>query len=407
MTTQNDILFAPLPLRNLTLPNRLVRSATYEGFGLPDGTPRAELADLYTRLAVAGTGTLISGFCFVSQEGRAMQPGQCGCDTDTKIGAWRTVVSQVKAAAPEVKLLMQLAHAGRQTRRAATGHPVVGATARRCRFFREKVQPLTIGGIERIVGEFAAAARRAQQAGFDGVQLHAAHGYLIHQFLSPYTNTRRDAWGEGTRLLTAVIQAVKASCGGSFPVFAKFSAADDRGLTVDDTIRQIRSVEADLDAVEISYGTMEFALNIIRGGCPLERVFDVNPLLRPVPRILRGLFRRLLLSEILKRQIPFEENYNLLSAARIARQTQVPVFAVGGFRRAASLRTALADHHLAAVALCRPFLIEPDLARQLRVNDAWVSPCNNCNICTVSCDAPQPVGCARKGQEPNHEHRPL
>ena len=391
----NDILFKPLELRNITLPNRLVRSATYEGLGEPDGTPRPELADLYARLAQAGTGTLITGFCFISQEGRAMQPGQCGIDTNAKIGVWQSLVRHVKTAAPGARLVMQLAHAGRQTRRAATKRPLVGASARRCLYFREKVRPLADAEIRRIISEFAAAAQRAQAAGFDGVQLHAAHGYLIHQFLSPYTNTRRDAWADGTRFLTEIVCAVKTACGSAFPVFAKFSAADDRGMTVADTIRHIRAAGPGLDAAEISYGTMEFALNIIRGGWPVERAFEVNPLLRTVPFPLRGLFRRFFLPLILKRLTPFEENYNLSAASQIAREVSLPVFATGGFRRAASLRAALSDHGLAAVSLCRPFLCEPDLASKLRTNDAWVSACTNCNLCTINCDGPQPVCCAR------------
>lgn len=392
----NDILFTPLALRNLTLPNRLVRSATYEGLGESDGTPRPELATLYARLAAAGTGTIITGFCFVSQEGRAMQPGQCGIDTNAKIGAWQSVVRHVKAAAPDARLLMQLAHTGRQTRRSATGHPAVGATSRRCLYFREKVRPLQEADILRIIGEFAAAARRAQRAGFDGVQLHAAHGYLIHQFLSPHTNTRTDAWADGARFLIEIVRAIKSSCGNGYPVFAKFSGADDRGLTVADTLGHIRAVESGIDAAEISYGTMEFALNIIRGGWPVERAFEVNPLLQSVPRPLRGLFRRFVLTPIIKRRIPFEENYNLHAAAQIAKQTSLPIFAVGGFRRAAALRAALGESRLAAVALCRPFLCEPGLAGQMRRDDGWVSACANCNLCTVSCDAPRPVVCVRE-----------
>ena len=400
----NDILFSPLALRNITLPNRLVRSATYEGLGESDGTPRSELADLYARLARAGTGTIITGFCFISQEGRAMQPGQCGIETNAKIGVWQSVVRHVKAAAPDVRLLMQLAHAGRQTRRAATGQRAVGASSRRCLYFREKVRPLAEADILRIIAEFAAAARRAQRAGFDGVQLHAAHGYLIHQFLSPYTNTRSDAWADGARFLVEVVRAVKNSCEKNFPVFAKFSGADDRGLTVTDTLSHIRAVESGLDAAEISYGTMEFGLNIIRGGWPVERAFEVNPLLQQVPRPLRGLFRRFVLSPIMKRRIPFEENYNLLAAAQIAKQVSLPIFAVGGFRRAPALRSALAEHRLAAVSLCRPLLCEPDLASALRADDSWVSACTSCNLCTVNCDASHPVKCVRQKIKAHHEH---
>jgi 2,4-dienoyl-CoA reductase-like NADH-dependent reductase (Old Yellow Enzyme family) len=399
----NDILFTPLALRNITLPNRLVRSATYEGGGDANGMPQPEMADLYTRLARAGTGTIITGFCFISTEGRAMQPGQCGIDTNATINVWQSLVHRVKTAAPNMRLIMQLAHTGRQTRTTSTGHPVVGASSRRCLYFREKVHPLLDVDISRIVSDFAAAARRAQQAGFDGVQVHAAHGYLIHQFLSPHTNIRPDAWADGTRFLMAIVRAVKSTCGTTFPVFAKFSGADDRGLTVDDTIRHIRSVESDIEAAEISYGTMEYGLNIIRGDWPVERAFEVNPLLQSVPRPMRGLFRRFVLAPVIKRRIPFTENYNRAAATQIARAVNVPVFAVGGYRRAASLRAALSDNGLAAVSLCRPFLCEPDLAEILRTNDNWCSPCTNCNVCTINCDAPLPVRCVQQQKKANHE----
>jgi 2,4-dienoyl-CoA reductase-like NADH-dependent reductase (Old Yellow Enzyme family) len=269
------------------------------------------------------------------------------------------------------------------------------------------VRPLTEGDILRIVAEFAAAARRAQRAGFDGVQLHAAHGYLIHQFLSPYTNTRKDDWAEGPRLLIEIVRAVKNNCGNDFPVFAKFSCADDRGLTLADTLGHIRAVESGLDAAEISYGTMEYGLNIIRGAWPVERAFEVNPLLQSVPRPLRGLFSRLVLSPIMKRRLPFEENYNLLAASQIAKQVRLPIIAVGGFRRAASLRSALTDHRLAAVSLCRPFLCEPGLARAIRSDANWARACTNCTLCTVNCDAPHPVTCVRQQKKAKHEHVPL
>jgi len=391
----NDILFRPLPLRNITLPNRLVRSATCEGLGLPDGTPRPELAALYARVGAAGVGTLITGFCFVSLEGRAMQPAQCGCDTDTKIRAWQDIVSRVKAAAPDVKLVMQLAHAGRQTLRAMTHTAVVGASSRRSRYFREAVRPLTSIDIARIVSDFADASHRAQAAGFDGVQVHAAHGYLLHQFLSPGTNNRRDEWRDGARFLTAVVEAIQARCGDTFPVFAKFSAADEDGLIPGDTVQHIRSVETRISAAEISTGTMEYAFNIIRGAHPIRQAFEVNPLLRPVPRPLRGLFRRVFLRSVERRLLPFSENYNLEAATHIATRVRAPVIVVGGFRRAAALRLALADSGMAAVSLCRPFIAEPDLALRCRNNEEWNSSCTNCNLCTIHCDADRPVRCYR------------
>ena len=134
MTVSEDILFSPLKLRNIALKNRFVRSATHEGWGDPNGVPRYELSDLYSELASGGAGTLITGFVFTSQAGRAMQPGQCGIDTDDKITHWQRITERVRAAASDVRLIMQLAHAGRQTLQRVTGRPVVGVSPRKCTY---------------------------------------------------------------------------------------------------------------------------------------------------------------------------------------------------------------------------------------------------------------------------------
>lgn len=389
-------LFEPLRLKNVTLRNRILRAATYEGLGDGSGSPRPELGELYSRLAAGGCGAIITGFAFVSREGRAMQPGQCGMDTDDKIAPWAAVVGAAKAAAPDIKLFLQLAHAGRQTRREATGLPVRGASARKCTYFRQRVEPMGEEDIRRAIADFAAASARARAAGFDGAQLHAAHGYLVHQFLSPWTNTRRDRWGERTLFLSELLKAVKTACGADFPVLVKLSASDDNtpGVRFSDAAAAIKVLEAGgADAAEISYGTMEYALNIIRGAWPVELALKVNPLFNRLPRAALWLWKVFMLRRHLSRLIPFEENYNAAAAAGLQKLTALPLFVTGGLRSLAAMTARVADDGLAGVSLCRPLIIEPDLPDKLRAGLAERSACTQCNLCTIYCDGAEPLRC--------------
>ena len=391
-----DILFSPLELENATLPNRIVRSATYEGYGAPDGTPRPELAEVYARLAAGGTGTIITGFTFISQAGRAMQPRQCGINTAEKASAWRRITDEVRRAAPSVKLFMQIAHTGRQTLRRVTGRPVLGVSSRTCTYFRQRIQVPDDAAIREVIDEFAVAAERALQAGFDGVQIHAAHGYLIHQFLSGWTNTRQDRWGDRLLFLTETIRAVKSRVGGTFPILVKLSAADDNpdGVRLEDTIRTVsRLEELGIDAIEISYGTMEYGLNIIRGAHPVAEAMEVNPLFSGIPRPARQLWKYLFLKGLLRRLKPFTENYNVAAASAVKQTTALPVIVVGGIRSAASMVDCLTTHGLGAVGLCRPLIIDPVWPQKIRDKHDTTSRCTNCNLCTVHCDSTEVLRC--------------
>ncbi len=396
-----DILFTELNLRNLTLPNRIVRSATYEGWGESDGTPKAELGKLYSKLAAGGTGTIITGFVFVSQAGRAMHPGQCGIESDTKTPAWKRTVQVVRQVNPETKLIMQLAHTGRQTLSRATGSPVLGASSRACTYFRQRPKVLDNGKIELIINQFANAAYRAKQAGFDGIQIHAAHGYLIHQFLSPYTNTRKDRWANPHILLEEIIRAIRTKCGDSFPILAKLSGAEDStpGIRVDDTMKTVKRLEdLQVDAIEISYGTMEYALNIIRGAVPLNTVLKVNPMFNRLPGFIKWIWKKYFAPAYISKFIPFTENYNLENTSLIWSNTELPVIAVGGIRTLESMLGIINDFNIEAVALCRPLIIEPNLPKMIQTNQFTTSKCTNCNLCSVHCDSPQPLRCYQINQ---------
>jgi 2,4-dienoyl-CoA reductase-like NADH-dependent reductase (Old Yellow Enzyme family) len=397
----HNLLFSELKLRNMTLPNRIIRSATYEGWGDINGVPRMELAEVYCELARGGVGTIITGFAFTSQTGRAMHPGQCGIDSDEKIAPWRRVVDEVRRASAEVKLIMQIAHAGRQTRMDVTGTLLVGASSKPCSYFRQRPRTLDEDSVPAVIDEFADAALRAKTAGFDAVQIHAAHGYLIHQFLSPWTNTRDDQWADGPLLLESVVQAVKVKCGDDFPVLVKLSAADDNspGIQLADTIHTVKRLERlEIDAAEISYGTMECALNIIRGAVPVDAVLSVNPMFNRIPGFAKSVWKKLCAPAYLRKFIPFEENYNLEAATHIRKETNVPIIAVGGIRTLESMVDAIGNPGIDAVALCRPLIREPDIPSKILSGEFTKSLCANCNMCAVHCDSRQPLRCyLRKG----------
>jgi 2,4-dienoyl-CoA reductase-like NADH-dependent reductase (Old Yellow Enzyme family) len=283
---------------------------------------------------------------------------------------------------------------------------VPGVSSRRCTYFKQEVRVLDNAGIEHIVWEFAEAARRAKEAGFDGVQVHAAHGYLVHQFLSPWTNTRKDRWSDGPLFLEEIIRAIRENNGADFPVLVKLSWADDNkpGIDLDNTIRTVKRLESlDVDAIEVSYGSMEYALNIIRGACPANVILKVNPLFSHIPGVARKIWKSIFLAAYIRQFMPFEQAYNVDAALRIKAHTRLPVIPVGGIRTVNSMIDCV-KKGLSAVSLCRPLICEPDLPLRIRTGDASDSRCTNCNLCTAYCDSTGTLKCHQKTKETTNEN---
>jgi len=392
-----EILFSELKLKHIILKNRLIRSATYEGMADKDGYPSIKLADIYLKLAENDVGTIITGFCYVSKEGKAMHPRQIGIDEDSKIEPWKEIVSKVKNKVPSVKLFMQIAHAGRQTTKEATKSKVVAPSNKKCSYFKEKPEILENNEILSIIEDFRNSAVRAKKAGFDGIQIHSAHGYLIHQFLSPYLNNRKDIWGKDRfEFLRRIILSIKSSCGENYPIILKISAEDDNplGIKISDTIAYLKEVEKlNIDAVEISYGTMEFALNIIRGDIPLNCIFRINPFFKNKPQLTKKLWKLFVFPRYKRSLIPFTENYNLDYAKRIKEEISLPIFLVGGLRNVDSMKKILTMDKIDAISMCRPFICEPDFASKIRNHETKISKCKNCNMCTIMVDSLNSLKC--------------
>jgi 2,4-dienoyl-CoA reductase-like NADH-dependent reductase (Old Yellow Enzyme family) len=407
-------VFEPAWIGRVELSNRIVRSATFEGRCDAGGRPGPAYLGFYRKLSAQGLGALITGFAYVSPDGRAMQPGQAGMDSDDKVAAYR----QVTRATHEngCRIFLQLAHAGRQTVSAATGGRIYAPSSIRSPYFNQRPCQLTEPEIKRIIDNFADAARRAGDAGFDGVQIHAAHGYLVHQFLHPACNDRNDIYGIdpasgiGTVFLHRIIERIRLICGTHYPLLIKVSSGDSsrRPMTQSQFIHLVRFLDQNrLDAIEVSYGTMDRALDIFRGeSVPLEAILDFNPRYRAKGALKRLFWRTCLLPWLKRSSIPFTPMYNL-AAARLAKEhTSIPIISVGGFRRGSHIRSAIEDQGIDFVSLCRPILCEPDFVKKLRRDEDYQSRCANCNRCAIMCDSGYPTHCYENRRK-NHLDHPI
>jgi 2,4-dienoyl-CoA reductase-like NADH-dependent reductase (Old Yellow Enzyme family) len=328
-------------------------------------------------------------------------------ESDARIPAWERVVAAVRAVGTGTLLFMQLAHAGRQTLPRATGGRVLAPSRRSSPYFRSRPERMNEAQIRAAIDAFVRAALRARRAGFDGVELHAAHGYLIHEFLSPYLNDRRDAWGaDRLAFLREIVAGIRSACSPGFPLLVKVSAGDFHPGGVDAALAADYAARLEplgVAAIEVSCGTMDLAMNIFRGGLPAGEVFAHNPFFAARPPWQRALWKRIALPRLRRRLLPFAEAYNRDAARRIRARTGLPLLLVGGLRTRAVMDEILTSGDADAVALCRPLIREPDLAARLRDGRATRSACVNCNVCAVRCDSAAGPRCAQK--EKRHDDR--
>lgn len=250
-------LFETTTINTMKLTNRFVRSATWEGMANHDGSTTRELINLMVQLAQGGVGLIITGHAYVRKDGQA-GPWQLGVYKDELISGLTEMTEAVHKA--NGKIVLQLAHAGSMAVPALTGFEPLGPS-----IFEKKGgdwREMTYADISKVTNAFAQAAERAKKAGFDGVQIHAAHGYLLSQFLAPFFNKREDEYGGNienrARLVLAILKHIRASVGNDFPVLIKINSEDflDGGLTLDDMLHVAVLLEqAGIDAIELSGGT--------------------------------------------------------------------------------------------------------------------------------------------------------
>lgn len=388
--------YSPCSLFGTTLPTRIVRSATHEGMADECGKPDATLARLYERYAEGGAGLIITGYMGISQQGKCPLYNMTMIDSDELIPAWRELTERVhKAGAP---IFAQIAHSGRQTRKKITGEKTVAPSAIRDFLYWETLpHRLRTKEIHKITDDFAAAALRAKKAGFDGVQLHCAHGYLLHGFLSPHTNKRHDKWGGSTenrfRIVDEALSKMRSAVGNGFPIIVKISASEKErdGLRPEEAVKiAVLMEKAGADGIEVSCGRASEGFNMSRGAFPYEIMCTDNFRFEMFPRFTWPLLKPFM-KLIFKSPLPLF-NYNVDAARLIKEAVSIPVIVCGGIRSDADIKAALSSGSADLVSMSRPFICEPNLVNKLKSGKQTAARCINCNYCLMGAER-RPLRC--------------
>lgn len=378
-------LFDPYSIGTLHLKNRFVRSATAECMAGPDGEPTRRLITLYSRLAAGNIGLLITGGAYVHPSGRSYV-GVVGVDSDASIRELLPLTNEVHER--DSKIVLQLYHCGRQGEAEAAGGVLLAPSAISDRLVRRRPKAMTSNDIASISGAFGAAAGRAKAAGFDGVQLLAANGYLINQFLSPHSNRRSDEWGGNLtnrmRFLMQVLHSVRREVGPDYPILVKLTVSDfvRGGLGPEESLIIAQTLAASgVDAIEVTGGTLESFFYMSRGEIPVDQILR-SRLLRSRGAVIRQLIRGI--AATMRGRVRFEEAYFAPYAAQIKRTTGIPVMLVGGLRSPLMMEQLLMENKVDLVCMARPFLREPNFVRRIQDGDKRPSSCLSCNRCLVS-----------------------
>lgn len=347
-------LFKKTVINGMEISNRFIRSATWEGMATDRGKATQRLVRTMADLAEGGVGLIISGHAYVREEGQASFR-QLGVYNDEIVEGLERVTESVHARGG--KIVMQITHAG-----TLAAENLSGMTPSAISVFegladtpRNELDRADIGDL---VTSFSEAALRAKRAGFDGVQVHSAHGYLLSQFLSPHFNRRDDEYGgdikNRTRIHCEIIRAIREKIGKNFPVLIKMNCRDqfENGLEAEDSIIAAKIFkEEGFDAIELS------------GGSVMESKTGMTSPCRPGINSIE------------------KEAYFLEEARQFRKEIDLPLMLVGGFRSFEVAERVVKEGVADYISMCRPFIREPSLVKRWESGDLRKSECVSDNLC--------------------------
>jgi len=358
-------IFEPASFGPIKVKNRLVRSATSMMTTDEYGRPTQELLDVYSELSQGGVGTIMTG----------MYDG--GVVDDDK---FREVDMEIHRKVPQVihshgaVAIQQVSHRGSQ----------IEGESDESLFSLNRLSDLEL---KQMVERFVDFIDRSKQIGFDGVQIHAAHGYLLSEFLSPAMNRRTDKWGGSTekrfRMVGEIIKRAKQK-NSDFPIFIKLNAYDfqKNGMREPEAIKIAKLLEkAGCDGIEFSCGVMKdgFALTRVPDP-PLDALFAFGPL-KDAPNVAKYILP-MIAPLAIKMYTPLY-NYNVCAASEIKKNVNIPVTVVGGIRTLSDMQTIVQNDLADFVSMSRPFIIDPGFANSLKNKNPTESDCINCGYCFI------------------------
>jgi 2,4-dienoyl-CoA reductase-like NADH-dependent reductase (Old Yellow Enzyme family) len=339
-------LFDPWTTNKMTLRNRFVRSATMDGIANQGSVSEAEIK-LYEDLAGGEIGLIVSHGLAPTREGQT-GAGQISVATDEAVPGLKQLTDIIHAGGG--KIVAQILHAGWRAREEFTGTLPVGPSDTVNPRTGARIRGLSSDEIYQMVEDFVQAARRIKEAGFDGVQLHGAHSWLLSAFFSPATNKRNDEWGgsleKNANLARAIIRGIRKMAGPEYPVMIKLGIQDyhPEGKSTAGGVLQAKLLEAaGVDCIEVSEGLEADQSHHIR----LDAV-------RP---------------------------YYLEECTEARKALSLPLILVGGMRDVRDMQAVLDEGIADAVSMCRPFIMDPLLVKHLREALAETSKCISCNKC--------------------------
>jgi len=394
--TKMTILFEPMKIGEMKVKNRFVRSATYEGMAQENGKISNDLINMYQTLSKGEVGLIITGMMYIHPSGKTLT-SQIGIDNDDKIPGLQKIVDAAHQWGS--KIAFQLVHSGLQTRKEYIGIKPKGPSGGiRNPATLSKSEEMSEEDIYTAIQAFSEAASRAVESGSDAVQLHAAHGFLINQFLSPFFNRRTDEWGGSEenrfRFLKEVFIETQKVMPTNKPIIVKLSTCD---FTKKEGVTPLlarnyaqRLADLGVDAVEVSAGSSHFAfMNMCRGKVPVEGLLEI------LPRWQKPIAKILLKKMVKSGKYDLQEGYNLDAAniiSPVLKENAVPLILVGGLRRVAHMEEIIMNNQADFISLCRPFIREPLLLKEIKEGNKDQSDCISCNRCYAA-SAEFPVRC--------------
>jgi 2,4-dienoyl-CoA reductase-like NADH-dependent reductase (Old Yellow Enzyme family) len=384
-----DRLFSPVRLGPVELRNRIVKSGTNEGLSR-GGLVTDRLIEWHRLFAAGGVGMTTLAYCSVSSAGRTF--GDQIWMRDEAGSGLRSFTEAMHAEGARASI--QLGHAGWFASPRVTGEPALGPSRTFSPHAQAFSHAMSEEQLEMVRGEFSAAARLAVEAGFDALEVHLGHGYLLSQFLTPYNNRRRDAFGGSlenrSRFPRSVLEAVRQGAGPSVAVYPKLNMLDGfaGGLTLADGVAMAELIEQDghVDALQLTGGhTTRSPFFLMRGGVPLAEMV----------RYERDWLRRQglrFIGRFLMKPFPFVEGFFLDAARRFREAVDLPLMLLGGVTRLDTMQGAL-EEGFDFIAMGRALIREPDLPRRMQRGELEASSCDHCNKCVAEMERPSGTRC--------------